>query len=271
MFAYGAGGLERWGYNRAVHYGDVIMLRDRKKRRYLVRLREGGSFDHHRGSVAHSVLMQAGFGAKVHTQKDEPLWVSRAKLEHYILNMRRATTPTYPKDAVTMVMMMDLLPGMRVLEAGSGSGGLTLALSRAVGAAGQVISYEINPDFIRRAQANVHEFGADNVHFVQADLAEATLDEASVDAVALDLMEPWTVLEQVTRALKPDGSLIAYLPNITQAVQLLDEVHSKHLPYFHERTLEVMHREWDIRPPVAHPNFKQVGHTAFLVHLWRVQ
>ena len=92
----------------------------------------------------------------------------------------------------------------------------------------------------------------------------------SLDGVALDLMEPWTVLGNVVTALKVDRSVVAYLPNITQVVTLLEEVKQAGWPLQHERTLEVILRSWDVRPPIAHPDFQQVGHTAFLTQLRRL-
>ncbi len=248
---------------------DLYLLTDSKGRKYLVRLRPGGRFSHHRGTVDHEAIRRAGPGGVVETHRGEPLFVSRPTLEDYVLLMPRAATVTYPKDASAMVMMLDLEPGMRVLEAGSGSGGLTLFLSRAVGEGGEVVSVERRPEFLKRAKNNVEAWGAQNVRFVEGDLAEVELEEAGFDAVAIDLMEPWKVLGAVAKALKPGRRAVFYLPNITQVVELLKAL-PEH-PLKNERVIEVHHRGWDVRPPVAHPSFRQVGHTAFLVELSRVR
>ncbi len=252
-------------------YGDWALLLDTKGRKYLVRLKEGGRFSHHRGVVEHAAIVAAGPGGRVVTHKGEPLLVFGPSLEEYVLLMKRGATVTYPKDAAAMVMLLDLAPGMRVLEAGAGSGGLTLFLARAVGPGGEVTSYETRPAFLERAQANVQGFGVGNVRFVLGDLAAAELPEAHYDAVALDLMEPWKVIAPATRALKPGRSLVLYLPNITQVVELVKAVREAGLPLWKERVLEVQHRGWDVRPPVAHPSFRQIGHTAFLVQLRRLR
>jgi len=252
-------------------YGDWAVLIDTKGRKYLLRLKEGGRFSHHRGVVDHAAIVDAGPGGRVWTHKGEPLLVFTPSLEEYVLLMPRGATVTYPKDAAALLLLLDLAPGMRVLEAGSGSGGLTLFLSRAVGPHGEVWSYERRPAFRVRAEANVRAFGADNVRFFEGDLADAELPEATFDAVALDLMEPWKVIERVVPALKPGRSLALYLPNITQVVELLKAVATTRLPLKKERVLEVQHRTWDVRPPVAHPSFRQIGHTAFLVQLRRLK
>lgn len=252
-------------------YGDWTLLQDRRGRTYLFRLQEGNSFNYHRGSILHEAIMQAGAGKQISTAQGESFTIHRPTLEDYLLNMPREATPTYPKDASTICFLLDLAPGMKVLEAGSGSGGLTMYLARAVGPMGQVLSYEARPRHLKRAKRNLSDFEDwANVTWVEADLAQAELQPDFFDGIALDMMEPWTVLMAVTPALKPDRFLVCYLPNLTQVVMLLEEIKTQNLPYLLERTLEVQHREWDIRPPIAHPKFQQVGHTAFLVQLRRL-
>ncbi|MGQ9735548.1 MAG: tRNA (adenine-N1)-methyltransferase [Thermaceae bacterium] len=247
-------------------FGAWVLLKDEKGRSYLLRLREGGVFSHHRGTVPHRAILEAGYGGKVQTHLGEVLFVHRPSLEEYLLGMRRVATPTYPKDAAAMVLLLDLFPGARVLEAGTGSGGLTLFLSRAVGKEGRVVSYEKRPYHLRQAQENVLAFSnLQNVDFVLGSLEEAALPEEGFDGVALDLMEPWKVLEKAALALKTDRFLVAYLPNITQVLELVQAAQG--LPLRLEKVLEVQHRTWEIRPPVAHPSFQQVGHTAFLVQM----
>lgn len=174
--------------------------------------------------------------------------------------MPREATPTYPKDAATICFLLDLAPGMRVLEAGSGSGGLTLYLARAVGPTGQVWSYESRPRHLERARRNLSEFEDwGNVTFVQGDLAQAELPPNSFDGIALDLMEPWKALNNIAPALKTDRFLVCYLPNLTQVITLLEQIKTLQLPFLHERTLEVQHREWDVRPPSPTPSFSRWG------------
>ena len=244
--------------------GDLVIILDPKGRRYLLRLENGAHFGHHAGGVGHEEIMAAGYGGSLRTSKDAVFRVLKPSLEDYVLLMKRGAAVTYPKDAAAMLMLLDLAPGERVLEAGSGSGGLSLFLSRAVGPGGKVISYERRPAFKARAEANVRAWGAENVEFHLGNLEEAELEPESFDAVALDLMEPWLVLENVVPALKTGRKLVCYLPNITQVVKLLEEITSQRLPLLKLRVMEVGHRDWDVRPPIAHPHFRQIGHTAFL-------
>ncbi|SDE97717.1 tRNA (adenine-58-N(1)-) methyltransferase [Thermus arciformis] len=243
---------------------EVFLLKDGKGRAFLVRPRLGGVFHHHRGTVPHEAILEAGPGGVVRTHLGEPLSVHRPTLEEYVLHMRRSATPTYPKDASAMVALLDLAPGMRVLEAGTGSGGLTLFLARAVGREGLVDTYEKRPHHLKQAVENVRAFWpVDNVRFHEGGLEEAELPQEAYHGVALDLMEPWKVLEKAASALMPDRFLVAYLPNVTQVLETLRAAEG--LPLRLERMLEVAWREWEVRLPVAHPRFQQVGHTAFLL------
>jgi tRNA (adenine57-N1/adenine58-N1)-methyltransferase catalytic subunit len=249
---------------KTMQYGDWVLLQDRKARKYLFRLRQGGSFDTQRGAISHSSLVQALPGEQLATPQGEPYWLYLPTLEDYVLFMPREATPTYPKDAAAMCALLDLKPGLQVVEAGSGSGGLTLYLARAVGPSGRVLSYDSRPKHQQRAKANLEAFeNWGNVTWVAGDLAQAG-GLPALDGVALDVTEPWNVLPAITPALKAGCFVVAYLPNLTQVLALVE--HLKDLPYTY-RTLEVQHRYWDIRPPTAHPHFQQVGHTAFLVQL----
>jgi tRNA (adenine57-N1/adenine58-N1)-methyltransferase len=251
--------------------GGLVLLKDQKGRAFLVRLRPGGVFHHHRGTVPHEAILEAGPGGRVQTHLGEPLSVHWPTLEEYVLHMKRSATPTYPKDASAILTLLDLAPGMRVLEAGTGSGGLTLFLARAVGPSGLVDTYEKRPHHLKQAVENVRAFWqADNIRFHEGSLEEASLEKEAYDGVALDLMEPWAVLGVAAEALKPDRFLVAYLPNITQALELIAKAEG--LPLVLDRVLEVGWREWEVRLPVAHPRFHQVAHTAFLVAFrkWKV-
>lgn len=253
-----------------MNYGDWVLIKDRRGRRYLLRLQEGGRFVHHRGAIDHAKMLALGPGSSLGTEHGESFSIHRPTLEDYVLHMPREATPTYPKDAATMAFLLDLAPGMTVLESGTGSGGLTLYLARAVGPTGKVLSFEANPRHLRKARHNLESFENPlQVQLFEQDLQQAQLLPQSLDGVALDVMEPWNLLSTVASAIKPDRFVVAYMPNLTQAMALLETIKDTGLPFFHERTLEVSHREWDLRPPVSHPKFQQVGHTAFLTLLRR--
>ena len=155
-----------------------------------------------------------------------------------------------------MVMLMNLQPGDTILEAGSGSGGLTMFCSRAVGPTGKVLSIDIREDFSTIAKRNFKEANPNinHVTWTVGNVGDADTIEAAflaqeknadrdpiprlVSAVALDIMEPWLVLNAIGGILQDDGVLVAYVPNITQAVELLSRIEEERLPFIHETTIE---------------------------------
>jgi tRNA (adenine57-N1/adenine58-N1)-methyltransferase len=248
---------------RPFRIGDRVLLVDTKRRRYLVTLAEGGTFHSHGGTLAHTDLIGRDEGLSVRTSLGLRMTAVRPTLAEYVLKMPRGAQVIYPKDLGPILMLADVFPGARVLESGVGSGALTTALLRAVGASGRVTGYEIRDDFAVRAQRNVEGFlGPDQPLDVHVRDIYEGIDESELDRVLLDLPEPWRVVKHAAHALRPGGILVAYLPTINQVARLREELVGS--AFGMADTVEILQRSWHIEGASVRPDHRMVAHTGFL-------
>jgi len=240
--------------------GERVLLVDAKQRRYLITLRTGASFHTHVGIVDHDRLIGAPEGSTVLGSTGRRFLVVRPTLSDAVLKMPRGAQVIYPKDLGAILIEADIAPGMRVLEAGVGSGALSMALLR-TGA--DVVGYELREDFADRARANVEAMLGPGARYrVELRDVYEGIGEAGLDRILLDLPEPWRVLPHAPGSLRPGGILCAYLPSINQTAQLRAAMEQS--GFGMATTLEVLHRTWHVEDRSVRPDHRMVGHTGFL-------
>jgi tRNA (adenine57-N1/adenine58-N1)-methyltransferase catalytic subunit len=251
--------------------GEQVLLIDQRGRRHLFMLRKGETFHSDRGWVAHDTIIGQADGSWVRTSKGTRYVVLRPTLSEYVLDMPRGAQVIYPKDLAMVMFWADIYPGARVLEAGMGSGALTLALLRAVGPGGKVISYEQREDFARRALANIQlRMGeVTNLAVRLRPVEEGLGEEEGVDRAVFDLPEPWHLVEPVARVLRSGGIFLSYVPTIIQSHQL-SEVLRRHPGYTLVETFETLFRPWNIENTSVRPFHRMVAHTGFITVARRV-
>jgi tRNA (adenine57-N1/adenine58-N1)-methyltransferase len=246
--------------------GDRVQLTDPKGRLHTVVLQPGKLFHTHRGAIAHDDLIGAPEGSVVLSTSNTGYLAFRPLLADFVLSMPRGAQVIYPKDAAQIVGFGDIGPGMRVLEAGAGSGALACSLLRAVGGEGRLTSYERREDFADVARANVGSFFGDvpdNWSLRLGDLAEHPADEV-VDRVVLDMLEPWAVLPTVAAALRPGGVLIGYVATTTQLSTYVEALREQAV-WTEPHAWETLLRPWHAVGLAVRPEHRMVAHTAFLV------
>jgi tRNA (adenine57-N1/adenine58-N1)-methyltransferase len=245
--------------------GEKVLLIDQRDRTYLFSLRAGATYHTHAGTLAHDDLIGRREGIRVTTARGMVLAAFRPRFADFVLKMPRGPQVVYPKDLGPIVVYADVYPGARVLEAGTGSGALTIALCRAVGEQGRVVSYELRPEHATQARANVESFFGkipDLLEMREGDVTEVGTREERFDRVVLDLPEPWAPLEALRTALEPGAVLCAYLPTTVQLQQLVLALPAA--GFLHVETFEVLKRGWHVTERSVRPDHRMVGHTGFL-------
>ena len=245
--------------------GETILLIDKVGRRYRVRLKPGERLSMHAGVIPHDELIGRDEGTLVTTQMGARLLAVRPTFAEQVTGRRRQAQPIYPKDLGAILVAADLHPGAKVLEAGTGTGALTMAALRAVGPSGHVTSYELREEFLELARkAIVDTLGEvpSNLTLKQGDIY-GEIPERDLDRVLLDVAEPWQAVAAVKPALRPGGIVFAHCPNVSQVQRFFDclrEVRGFGLM----EAFEVLQRGWTVRGRSMRPSHRMVAHTGFL-------
>lgn len=250
--------------------GDRVQLTDPKGRTHTIVLSPGGSHHTHRGAVDHDQLLGRPDGSVVISTGGTPYLALRPLLADWVLAMPRGAQVIYPKDAAQILVMGDIFPGAKVLEAGAGSGALACSLLRAVGEAGQLHSWELREDFAAIARRNVEAcFGGPHPAWTLHVGDVAATGETGFDRVILDLLAPWEVLAQVARAMVPGGVFIGYVATTPQLSELVEALR-EHGGFAEPRAWETLVRDWHAEGLAVRPEHRMIAHTAFLVSARRL-
>jgi tRNA (adenine57-N1/adenine58-N1)-methyltransferase len=249
--------------------GERVLLVDPKDRRYLITLVAGATFHTHAGIVAHDDLIGSCEGRTITGSTGRSFLVLRPTLSDVVLKMPRGAQVIYPKDLGAILIAADIAPGQRVLEAGVGSGALSMTALRA---GASIIGYELREDFAERARANVAaSLGPDAPYKVEIRDVTHGIDERELDRVLLDMPEPHKVVAAAGEALRPGGILLAYLPTINQTALLRQALAEADAPFGLAETQEIMRRTWHVEARSVRPDHRMVGHTGFLTTARRIE
>jgi tRNA (adenine57-N1/adenine58-N1)-methyltransferase catalytic subunit len=245
--------------------GEKILLIDQRDRTYLFTLQSKGTFHTHSGTLGHEELLGKPEGTKVETSKGMVFVAFRPRFADFVLKMPRGAQVVYPKDLGPIVTYADVYPGARVLEAGTGSGALTIALCRAVGDAGVVVSYELRAEHREQAVRNIEAFYGEiprTLELREGDLSLVGETTERYDRAVLDLPEPWGPLRALAKVLEPGAVVCAYLPTTIQIQQLVLALPGA--GFQHVETFETLKRGWHVTERSVRPDHRMVGHTGFL-------
>ena len=249
--------------------GDLALLVGLRHKHFIFPLLPGGTFHTHRGILVHDELIGKPWGSQVFSHQGSPFFLLQPSLADLLTDLPRSTQIMYPKDIGYILTNMSVGPGQRVLEAGTGSGSMTIALAHSVGPQGKVVSYEIRPEFQKLARKNLERLGLEaRVEFKLGDIAEG-FTETNMDAMFLDVANPWDYIPQVRAALKPGGFYCSLLPTFNQVEQLLVALRRHHFAFV--EMCELLLRFYKSEPTRLRPTDRMVAHTGFLIFGRRIE
>lgn len=259
------------GTHEPLAEGELVLLRDRRQRRYLVTLESGGQWHSHSGTLDHDAIIGGPEGRALRTTKNMEVVILRPTRTDFALKMKRGAQVVYPKDQAMIVGLADVRPGMTVVEAGAGSGALTMALLDAVGPTGRVISFERRDDHLPHAIRNVEDWHGGRPEHWEVHLGDVVehLPDLRPHRVVLDVLEPWAVVGAAGDALAPGGILLTYTPTVPQVMRV-HEACEQDGRFTDVDTTETMQRSWDLDGLAVRPAHRMVAHTAFLTTARRV-
>lgn len=241
----------------------LVILSTPGGKRYLINLRPGQTFYTNLGHYRHDDLIGQPLGTTVHSQLGNPVLLLEPSLADLITRIKRNTQIIYPKDAAYLVHRLSLRNGDQVIEAGTGSGGLTIALAWAVAPAGRVYTYEVRADNYQIARTNLERVGLlENVSMYQQSVVDG-FRQRGADAVFLDVRDPGHFLEQVRAALRPGGFFASLVPTANQVIELLAALERS--SFADIAVEELLLRQYKVVPDRLRPDDSMIGHTGFLV------
>ena len=244
--------------------GDLVLLLAPDEKRFLIRLTPRDQLHTHRGFIPHDTIIDQPFGAAVQTQLGHRFLLLQPSTFDLVMHVKRASQIVYPKEIGYILLRMNIIPGARVIEAGTGSGGLTLALSRFVRPGGCVYTYEERDDMLELARKNLERVGALDVVELKPRDIRAGFDERNVDALFLDVREPWMFLAQAHAALKGGGFFGSLVPTANQLTDLLREMESFG-GWTDVEVIEILMRAYKPVADRLRPEDRMVAHTGYLL------
>ena len=246
--------------------GDRVQLTDSKGKMYSFYLSKGGQWHSHKGWINHDSIIGVSEGTTLLSSSGTQYQAMRPLLNDYLLSMPRGATIIYPKDSAVIVGYADIFPGAKVLEAGAGSGALSISLLRAIGQSGQLTSYEARDEFLENAKSNVKNYFGElpnNWKLIHGRVEEAQFS-GQYDRVIFDMLAPWDCLESAFQALIPGGVLCCYVATTTQLSKTAEALKARG-DFSEPESFETLLRSWHHEGLAVRPMHSMNAHTGFLL------
>ena len=253
-----------YNMERTVKEGDHVFVVIDNKRRFLIKTSPKEILGTDKGFIKHDDLIGMSIGSYVRTSRGAKAYILEPLLQDFVRGYKRATQIIYPKDAGFLIYLSGIGPSSIVVEAGVGTGCLTTALAHFVGPKGKVYGYDIDEEHLSIARENLEKSGyLDRVILKNKDIREG-IDEKNIDAVFLDLPDPWNVIDHAYDALKPSRTLLIYVPTINQVEKTVLAI-KEHGGFIDIKSYEILLREYIVEKGAVRPHTLMVGHTGYII------
>ena len=245
-----------------IRTGDHILIISPDEKTFLVTVAEGKKMGTHKGEINLGECIGKSFGEKIYSNLEHPFLILEPTLEDKMMKVKRHTQIIYPKDAALIILKTGIQSGMRVIECGTGSGSLTMALANAVAPGGKVYTYDVREKHLENAKMNIENAGFSE--FVEFKLRQAQVgfDEEDVDVVILDLPSPWDGIASAAKSLRGGGRIASLSPTYNQVEKCVEDLEKKGFVYI--ETLELLLRYIQVSTGKTRPVDRMVSHTGFL-------
>jgi tRNA (adenine57-N1/adenine58-N1)-methyltransferase len=253
--------------NAIVCEGCWVLLYIDERRRFVFRVRRGGVQGSDRGILKHDDIIGLPYGSKVKLSSGTSALILKPRLVDFMERvLERRSQVIYPKDHGLIIMLLDLKPGMKVLEVGVGSGFTTALLASIVGPQGHVYAYEIRSDMAETARRNLEKLGlADRVTLHVRDAREGLLEQ-DYDAAVVDMPDPWSILDHLHQTLKPSAGAVFFMPAVNQVERLLMSLELQRDKWLKPQVYEILLREYEARSDALRPKTTMIAHTGYLLY-----
>jgi len=249
--------------NEVIKVGDdVLIIYDRRKR-WIRKVESGKTFHCHKGSFSFDEIIGKPFGIKIKTSKSVNLTIHKPIVVDFLTQMSHSSQIIYPKDAAIILLYTDIKPGSKVIEVGTGSGALTVILASYVAPNGRVFTYEVRKNAYKTALKNITRLKLDKFVTMKLKNAKEGIEEKEVDAVILDMGEPWVLIPHAAKVLKTSGKIAIFLPTYNQVEKTLRAL--KEEGFDDIMGMELLSRELQLKEDAIRPMTWTVGHTGFLI------
>jgi len=243
--------------------GDLVQLVGLRHKSYIFNVVEDKELHTHRGIIRHNDLVGLPFGSKVLSHNASPFFMLQPSLSDILLDLKRITQILYPKDIGYILLKMGIGEGQHVVEAGTGSGAMTIALAYSVGKTGKITSYDQKKEFQNLAKKNLSMVGLEERVAFKIRNIEEGFEETDVDALFLDLINPYDYIPQVKATIKPGGFFGCLVPTTNQVSRLLHQLRLNQFAFL--EVVEVLLRFYKPEPERLRPTDRMVAHTGFLI------